>query len=708
MKIQKIISQSGLALLFITLVVSFTYANSDTARFNGWQVVGPTGGDIRSIAIDPKNKSRLYISTLDSQVYTSADAGKTWNFLVSFNRPQLTLDNIQVDLEDSRRIYVTGHRHKEPGGFFYSEDGGATWKEAKDLRNEAIHAFTQSSKNPRMLVAGAVGKVFVSYDSGESWQQPKSTSNPYTNLIIDSLAVDPRNADVFYVGTSYRAYKTTDGGKNWRLISKGMIDDSDVFAIDIDPTNPDHIVSSACSGIYESFDGGELWKKIQGIPSQSRRTRAILRNPSRNGGIYAGTTEGFWMSADNGKKWALTTQRELEVNGIAIHPDEPNKVYIATNNYGLMVSNDGGRNFNIQNGNFTSRFMHDVVPDIERPNRYYATTNNTATGGGFIFISEDGGQTWTTATKNLSVIRISPFALIQDKQTPDTIYIGTNIGIFRSLDRGRSWTQIKAAATPKKAPVKKGKGKATAKAAPATAAKKLVALTEKVNKLYYTNDGKNGMYAATNKGLYRTYNVNEGWEKLPFGAGIDEQVFVVHTIAEQPQTIWAGTARSGVVVSKDGGITWKKLEGIQDGIPVSSIEVDKQNLNRVYVGTTQTFYVSRDGGDTFIRRGGGLPLGNYTSILISPSNSNEVFVGSSLETRGGVYQSLDAGQTWKQLDTKDINIPSRRVWAMTFDPKNPNRILLGTQSSGIFRIERGATEAVVDSGSRPRVANNGN
>lgn len=720
MRFKQKISCFAKTFLLIILAITCSYANPDSnaPRFSGWQMVGPNGGDVRGIAIDPRDKNRLYITTLDSQVYTSADAGKNWRYLVTFSRPQLTLDDILVDLEDSNSIYVSGHRHKDPGGFFYSRDAGATWKEAKDLKGEAIHALTQSIKNPNMLIAGAPGKVFVSYNRGEDWKSLTDDKVAFSSVIVDSLAIDPKNADIIYVGTSWRPYKSTDGGKTWRLISKGMIDDSDVFAIDIDPANPDHIVSSACSGIYESYNGGELWTKIQGIPSQSRRTRAILRNPAKNGGVYAGTTEGFWMSANNGKTWSLTTQRELEINSIAVHPSEPNKIYIGTNNYGLMVSTDGGRNFSIQNGNFTSRFMHQIVPDIERPGRYYATTSNTATGGGFIFITDDDGQTWTPATKNLSVIRIVPFAILQDKKAPDTLYIGTNVGLYRSLDRGKSWNPItapKPAPAPKKKVVRKKTTakKTTAKSAPAPApaapvVKTIPVLTGKVNVLTYTKDGKDGILAATDGGLYRTYNMAAGWEKLAFGAGLDERVFAIHASESQPDTLWAGTVRSGVLVSKDNGLTWKKIAEIPDYVPVSAIETDPQNPNRVYVGTAQSFYLSRDGGETFIRRGGGLLNGNFNSILINPNNPNEVFVASALEERGGVYFSTDAGQTWKQLDTKEINLPSRRVWTMAFDPKNANRILIGTHSSGIYQIERTTTGTTIDSGSRPRVANSGN
>ncbi|NJM54398.1 MAG: exo-alpha-sialidase, partial [Blastocatellia bacterium] len=144
--------------------------------------------------------------------------------------------------------------------------------------------------------------------------------------------------------------------------------------------------------------------------------------------------------------------------------------------------------------------MQKIAADIERPNRFYATTNNTATGGGFIFISDDGGLTWSPATKNLSVIRVKAFSILQDKQNPNTIYIGTNMGIYRSLDRGGSWSPIVGAAQPATTKPKTTKGKKTTKPAPTTAAagpKKVPVLKDAVRALSYTMDDKNGILAAT-------------------------------------------------------------------------------------------------------------------------------------------------------------------------------------------------------------------
>src|SRR5829696_5809062 len=263
----------------------------DPEKFSDWEVVGPNGGDVRTVTIDPRDKNRLYISTMDGQIHTSADGGKTWTLLTSLNEPQLVLDQLFVDSENSNVIYTSGHRGKGAGGFFKSEDGGRTWKEAKELRNEAIHAMTQAKDDPTRLFVGTTNGVWVSEDSGNDWEKISSPTMPVN---LNSMAVDPRRSSTIYAGTNWRPYKSTDSGKSWRLIKTGMIDDSDVFAVTVDPRNPEHLISSACSGIYESFSGGEKWAKIQGIPSQSRRTRDLVQHPSVPGTVYAGTTEGFW------------------------------------------------------------------------------------------------------------------------------------------------------------------------------------------------------------------------------------------------------------------------------------------------------------------------------------------------------------------------------------------------------------------------------
>ena len=749
-------------------VIAGTDGSTDPALYsNDWRNTGPPGGDVRGLVVDPSNPDRFYFGTLDGQLYTSSDAGKTWQLLYNFGRPRLFVDHIIVDPRNPRTIYVAAHRHKEPGGFFKSTDGGNSFRESSQLKNEAIHSLAQSPSDPDTLIAGTFNGIFRSDDAGESWQQLPTQNTP--NLIhVESLAIDPRTTNIIYAGTWYLPYKSSDGGQTWKSIKTGIIDDSDIFAIDIDPHDPNHIIASACSGIYESKSAGESWKKVQGIPSQSRRTRAIIQHPSIPGVVFAGTTEGFWRSEKGGDadSWTVTTSRQLEINSIAVHPSRPDTVYIGTNNYGVMVSNDGGKSFVPTNGGFSGRFANAILADRETPNRIYASTINTATGGGFFFVSNDNGETWRPSMRSMPS-RLITYSIMQDVIDANIIYLGTNLGVYRSIDRGLSWTPVWAPSTPepkKPAPRTAGRTvKSTAKSRakrptvseetitavqealnnagyhigppdgkggpltlaalkrfqadrhlPATGKfdditlaalgvsksstaetgeQANVILADAVNALARTVDpeGKPGYLAATNTGLYRSLDPAKGWQKLAFGTGLDPRVSCISTNLEEPETIFVGTPASGVLVTKDGGKTWLQTPGIPGDFPVNTVVQDPHRPSYVYAGTKQAFYISHDAGATWTRRGGNLPFGDFTSILINPRNGDEIFAGNAYQTGeigGGVYRTTNGGVTWARIDPKSRRLPSQRIWALAFDSQDQNVLFVGSHSAGVYVVPR--------------------
>jgi len=769
-------------------------ASEGSAYSADWRTTGPSGGDVRALVVDPNDPKRFYFGTLDGQIYTSTDGGRNWRLLANLNRPRLFVDHIIVDPRNSKVLYVATHRHKDPGGFFKSTDGGQTWRESPELRNEALHSLSQSERNPDVLIAGTFNGIFRSVDSGETWSPLAAAGSP---VHVESLAIDPRDTNVIYAGTWYLPYKTTDGGRTWRVIKNGIIDDSDIFAINIDPRNAKHIIASACSGIYETRDAGESWRKVQGIPSQSRRTRAILQHPSIPGLVFAGTTEGFWRSAKGGdnNSWMVTTSRQLEINSIAVHPRNPNTVYIGTNNYGVMVSVDGGKNFVPTNGGFSGRFVNSILPDREVANRIYATTINTTTGGGFFFVSTDGGASWQPSMRSMPP-RLIGYSILQDERDANTIYLGTNLGVYRSADRGLSWTAVSArkpqptAPARRKRPAGRAKARRTAAqarigaatrsntgapsapgqriatpqsiAAPkpsddvvrraqealeragyeignpdgqlgprtvaairrfqtdrylsvsgqlddttlaalgvnnsltvAGAASHVLTLSDPVNALVTYSDraGHPGILAATNGGLYSTLDVAEGWDRIPYGRGLDSRTTSISTSSQNPAVIFVGTATSGVLVSRDAGETWQQVSGIPTTSPVNVIVQDPQRSAFIYVGTKQAFFLSHDGGEHWSRRGGNLPFGDFTSILINPRNTSEVFAGNAYqngEIGGGVYRSTDAGATWVRIDAREHRLPSTQIWALALDMRDQNTLFVGSHSAGVYVVTRGA------------------
>src|SRR5256885_2448882 len=149
-------------------------------------------------------------------------------------------------------------------------------------------------------------------------------------------------------------------------------------------------------------------------------------------------------------------------------------VYIGTNIYGVMVSNDGGKTFTPMNGGFSGRFANAIVADRETPNRIYASTINTATGGGFLFVSNDNGESWRPSMRNMPS-RVITYAILQDERDANVIYLGTNLGVYRSVDRGASWAPVWAVE-------KKPATKKTAKPAAATAKRRAMPQTGSVQR----------------------------------------------------------------------------------------------------------------------------------------------------------------------------------------------------------------------------------
>ena len=166
-------------------------------------------------------------------------------------------------------------------------------------------------------------------------------------------------------------------------------------------------------------------------------------------------------------------------------------------------------------------------------------------------------------------------------------------------------------------------------------------LTEPVNSLVSFSDGsgKLGMLSATNGGLYRTFDPTHGWDRVNYGRGYDARTSAISASAQNPRLVFVGTTSSGVLASRDGGETWQQVAGVPTNSPINIIVQDPFRSTHIYVGTKTAFYLSHDGGQNWSRRGGDLPFGDFSSILINPRNTNEIFAGNAYQngaTGGGV------------------------------------------------------------------------
>jgi peptidoglycan hydrolase-like protein with peptidoglycan-binding domain len=232
---------------------------------------------------------------------------------------------------------------------------------------------------------------------------------------------------------------------------------------------------------------------------------------------------------------------------------------------------------------------------------------------------------------------------------------------------------------------------------PAEAEKADLILPDAVYALVHTvdpNTQEPAILAATNTGLYRSVDPAKGWLKLSYG-NFDSRTTCISTVPKEPQTIWVGTPNSGVLVSRDSGKTWRQAD-VPHEVPINTIAQDPNRPEYVYVGTKQALFMSHDGGSTWTVRGGNLPFGDFTSILVNPRNGDEIFAGNAYqvsEIGGGVYRTTNAGLSWARIDPKGGRLPSQRIWALAFDAHDQNVLFVGSHSAGVYVVPR-TTDAI--------------
>lgn len=663
-------------LIVIVLLCSSVLHAEEQMSFN---VVGPYGGDVRSLAVDPADPDRYYLGTNDGQLYISTDGAASWRRIATFNYPGYSVDKIVIDESAPSTIYVpiwyVANDHQ--GTILKSTDRGQTWRELAGISNHSVRALAIAPSNNRMLVAIAIDGAYQSDDAGENWYRITPENHP--DLVrLHSVAIDPADPKVIYIGTEHLPWKTTDGGKSWRLV-KGhptdkklqLIDDSDIFTMSIDRQDRNRILLSACSGIYRTLDAAETWTKFQGIPFTSRRTHVIYPDPLNNSVIYSGTTEGLWKTLDSGVTWRPVTSLRTVVNAISIHPAKPERVVVGTKYGGVMVSEDGGNSFKYSNRGFVNRHVSVLLDDRSVPGRVYAATLFNGFDSG-LYRSDDGGNTWRVTGRGLEAQDI--YSLLQSTDGR-VFYAGTNAGLFRSTDQCETWVRVGSTPTAKIA-VKKVARRSSATPVPSGSIRDRV-----TDMSYYSEDSKtrailiaswNGLFKMPETGLY-------AGRLIPIQiADYRGRVLAVGAHPQRPQHIYAGTTK-GLFYSNDGGKNWTVLNiGGEEREPVVQVvAVNPRDPELLIVGTQNGCYISKDGGKNWQRRGKGIPYGEPMAIHFSPSDPDRVVVGDF--RTGGVYLSNNRGETFTRVDT---GLSSDRIRSARF--ASDGRLLLGSFSGGIY------------------------
>lgn len=317
------------------------------------------------------------------------------------------------------------------GGVWKTKDHGQTWVNKRVLVTgpklsagaaefAVLHMAFDPQDNNTVYAATAANGLVYSLDAGDSWQQLTTLKATRVNTV----AVDPKNKCLVYVGVRNEIWKTDNCGRDWFRLFFDARTDKTFSRIAIDWYNPLNIYAGTSDGdVLKSVDAGASWlqtTRVEGTPITE-----IVIDPHDSRIVYVGTRgDGIWKTTDTGANWAQIKKQFGEefsdarrVIQLVVDPRALNTLFVVSK-FGIIRSEDGGQTWKALNltappGSITITAMA-IDPNDSKKLVYTGPTTMT--------YSVDAGVTWTA--KKLPTTRGGSSLLI-DPKDGNIVYLGT-------------------------------------------------------------------------------------------------------------------------------------------------------------------------------------------------------------------------------------------------------------------------------------------
>ena len=282
------------------------------------------------------------------------------------------------------------------------------------------------------------------------------------------------------------------------------------------------------------------------------------------------------------------------------------------------------------------------------PNHLYLGTTSS-----WIFESTDEGASWHRLAKLDSSDDLVIDHIVVDSDNPSLMYAAawkfdsTDGGLWISHDGGKTW-----------------------KASPGLQGQSIRAFLQ-------APSNHRILFAGTLKGIFRSNDAGGSWQQIsPSGSREIHEVESLAVDPRDPDILYAGTWHLPWK-TVDGGNYWQNIkQGVIDDSDVFSIIVDPDRPNIVYASACSGIYKSANGGSLFKKIQGIPATARRTRVLHQdPVHRDTVYAG----TTEGLYKTTDAGKTFQRMTGPDVIVNDVFV-----DPKNPDRVLLATDRSGVL------------------------
>ena len=354
------------------------------------------------IHVDPQDANTIY--TMGVPLIKSTDGGKIWDSLYN---PKVHVDyhEVWIDYSNSNHIIAAND-----GGVDESYDGGNHWRKLDFQPVGQFYTVTVDMQTPYNVYGGLQDNGTLKGSSQNQWQNGESWERLFGG---DGMHINV-DKDTVYAGFQFGNYYRLEDGKSTAIKPPNYINEKPLrynwnTPVVLSNFNKE-IIYYGANKLFRSFDKGDKWHPMSKDLTQSLKygdvpfatITSISESPLEFGRLIVGTDDGMvWVTKDDGHTWKNVGKKlpkKLWVSRVVASKHNKNRLLVTLNNY---------RNDDIQ---------------------------------AYVFSSDDFGKSWKSLTKKLPNEAVN--VIKEDESNADLLYLGTDKGLYVSLNKGANWTTL--------------------------------------------------------------------------------------------------------------------------------------------------------------------------------------------------------------------------------------------------------------------------
>jgi photosystem II stability/assembly factor-like uncharacterized protein len=680
-----------------------------------WRNIGPyRGGRTRAVCGVPSQPNVFYMAPVNGGVFKSIDYGRTWQPLFD-DQPTASIGAIAVSISNPNVVYVgSGEGLHRPDlsvgdGIYKSADAGKTWTHLGLRDGQQIAQLAVDPKNPDRIFVAVAGHpygpneergIYRSVNGGRTFEKGLYRDE---NVGAGDVQIDPSNPAIVYAalwesregpwengvfdGDNGGIFKSVDGGKNWRQLTKGLPGTIVQANIAIAPSAPKTLFTAVrtktIAKLYRSDDGGETWKGTTDDPRPGLGIGGgdlpVVRFDPKNPQIVYSASVVCWKSTDGGKTWDgwRGAPGGDDYQNVWINPINPDIILLGSDQ-GAIITVNGGKSWSSWYNQSTAQLYH-VSADNTFPYRLYSGQQESGSVG-IKSLGDEGGITF----RDWRPVAAEEYGyVVADPLDPDIIIGGKLTRFDRRTGQAQNILPV---------PVQTDDFR--------------MLRTEPV---VFSPLDSHLLFFAGNT-LWQTRDRGDHWQKispdlsrpnyeLPATVGkykedATKQAHrrgVIYTVAPSPleaSRIWCGTDDGLIHLTTDGGKTWSNVTppNISAWQKISLIEAGHFDSNTAYAAVNTlriddlrpSIFATHDSGKTWTEIVNGIPGGQViNAVREDPERKGLLFAGAEK----GVYVSLDDGANWEPLR---LNLPASSVRDLII--KNDD-LIVATHGRGFWILD---------------------